>query len=53
MTGENINLLTESEWRTIHNALSVYQVQATARLKPILQELMDKVRDNYIAPYAK
>ncbi len=52
LSGANVNLLTESEWRTIHNALVVYQCttrDATRRQQ--LQTLMDKIRDEYIAPY--
>ena len=53
-------LLTEQEWRTIHNSLSVYQhhfEQAAGypshpeRVKQI-QQLMDKVRDNFISDHA-
>jgi hypothetical protein len=61
MKGENINLLNEQEWREIHNALSLVQSLTgdIAHLDPnyvfrrrhALQQLMDKVRDNYIAPY--
>ncbi len=45
--------LTETEWRTIHNALSVYQNQGGFVMegpRKRLQQLMDKIRDNYIAP---
>ena len=54
--------LTDFEWRKIHNALAYYQCQvgsftdtlsdwAIAERKWI-QQLMDKVRDNHIAPTA-
>jgi hypothetical protein len=49
-TGEAHVLLSEAEWRTIHNALAVYQCgfrQLPERTR--IQALMDKVRDNYIA----
>jgi hypothetical protein len=45
------NVLTEEEWRTIHNALAIYQCgyrQHDDRQR--IQQLMDKVRDYYIAP---
>lgn len=52
----DLNILTEEEWRTIHNALSVYQNQFGSvfltkyaiNKKQELQKLMDKVRDEYI-----
>jgi len=44
--------LNENEWRTIHNALAVYQCSSFtgdhAQRKSI-QQLMDKIRDNFIA----
>lgn len=48
--------LTEREWRTVHNALSVFQSQYgtirdteyAAKRRKEIQELMDKVRDNFI-----
>jgi hypothetical protein len=50
MSDENVNLLTQEEWRMIHNVLSDrqyrYFITMTERVK--LQELMNKVRDNYI-----
>ena len=56
----NVNILSDDEWRAIHNALSVYQcsfvvdqLQETAYVitkRKEIQQLMDKVRDNYIAP---
>jgi PHD/YefM family antitoxin component YafN of YafNO toxin-antitoxin module len=57
--GENVNLLSEAEWRMIHNALAVYRTQTRAsilterliNLGDQIQQLMDKVRDNYIASY--
>ena len=59
-TGENTNILSEKEWRTIHNALSAYQstfgsvflTDYTIEKKQELQQLMDKIRDHYIAPSA-
>lgn len=55
MTPENFNLLNESEWRVIYNALSVYE--SKFRLGSLksqeIQQLMDKVRDNYIPPFLK
>lgn len=41
---------SESEWRTIHNALAVFQCSTTEpeRRKDI-QRLMDKVRDEAIS----
>jgi hypothetical protein len=49
--------LTESEWRMIHNALSVYQStfgsiteSEWAQLQRVkIQQLMNKIRDNQIA----
>ena len=47
-------LFTTEEWRTIHNALSVYQCQFGSvaltdyAIKNRLQLLMDKIRDNCI-----
>jgi len=39
--------LTEAEWRTIHNALAVYQCEfASTGQRQIIQRVMDKVRDN-------
>ena len=51
-------LLSTEEWRTIHNALSVYQCQIGSihdtewaqNRRAQLQQLMDKIRDNYISP---
>lgn len=48
--------LTEHEWRTIHNALAIYQGQFgtisstpyTIKKREEIQRLMDKVRDNHI-----
>ena len=50
-------LLSEAEWRTIHNALSVYQstfgsitnTEWAIAQRSKLQQLMDKIRDNFIA----
>jgi hypothetical protein len=52
-------LLTEQEWRTIHNALSHFQATTgditdsewAADRRIMLQQLMDKIRDNFIAQY--
>ena len=49
-------LLTAQEWRTVHNALSIYQSQMgsitmtdlAARRRVEIQQLMDKIRDNFI-----
>lgn len=61
LNGSNVNILDEHEWRTIHNALSIMQAQTGSVEMPIwvtneiqrLQDLMDKIRDNYIAPYVQ
>ena len=53
-TRQNINLLSEEEWRRIHNALSVYRTQTRRKglikLGDEIQQLMDKVRNHYIPP---
>jgi len=44
--------LTETEWRTIHNALSIYQIRERRfgqRRVDEIQQLMDKIRDKFIA----
>jgi hypothetical protein len=59
LKGENVNLLDESEWRLIHNALSHYQsvfrngitTDSKVVMRSKCQKLMDKVRNNYITPY--
>lgn len=52
--GENVNLLTEEEWRIIHNALAIYQLQQNQlNTRTDVQSVMDKVRDYYIAPYVR
>jgi ketopantoate reductase len=46
--------LTEKEWRTIHNALAVFQCTTRdAQRRKEVQELMDKVRDEAIAVILK
>jgi len=50
-------LLSEQEWRQIHNALNVYQSTFGSitesgwalTQRDMLQKLMDKIRDNFIA----
>ena len=47
-------ILSEREWRTIHNALAIHQCgfrQQEDRQR--VQVLMDTVRDRFIAPYVK
>lgn len=46
----NVNILSQSEWRWIHNALAERQSQPfqTVESRQATQVLMDKVRDNYI-----
>lgn len=53
----NVNILTEEEWRMIHNALAAAQStvhwlapERERRRRQQYQQLMDKVRDNYIKP---
>lgn len=50
MSTTNVNLLSQSEWRQIHNSLSLDQLQAfrTAESRAAIQTLMEKIRDNYI-----
>jgi hypothetical protein len=56
MKGKTPAPLTEREWRMIHNALSVHQSQFV-KFDPKhlmvgqIQQLMDKVRDNYITKH--
>ena len=55
--------LTEREWRTIHNALAVYQAQTHLfgksykinyeQKRAEIQCLMDKIRDNFIQPQGR
>jgi len=44
-------LLTHDEWRTVHNALSLYQIEMKlgTRRSAEVQVLMDKIRDEFIA----
>ena len=54
MTTTNVNILTNAEWRMIHNALCTAQSAVHwsnpkfEERKQHFQQLMDKVRDNYI-----
>lgn len=50
MSTENVNILSQKEWRQIHNSLSLDQLQAfrTAESRAAIQDLMEKIRDNYI-----
>jgi len=50
MSDENVNLLTQEEWRTVHNAIANWQsVHPNPNYRAKLQRLMDKIRDSYIA----
>jgi len=45
-------LLTTQEWRTVHNALAVYQCSfREIQKRRELQLIMDKIRDNFIAQH--
>lgn len=50
MSTENVNLLSQQEWRFIHNALAARQSESfqSAVSRQAIQVLMNKVRDNYI-----
>jgi hypothetical protein len=49
MNDENVNLLSQEEWRVVHNALSDRQSRYTDQFqRQKLQALMNKIRDNYI-----
>jgi hypothetical protein len=54
-------LLSSEEWRMVHNGLSMYQStfgsihdsEYAAAQRAKLQQLMDKIRDNFIKPNDK
>src|SRR5262245_41718436 len=51
----SITILSESELRTIHNALAVHQCsyKGDSAMRQVIQQLMDKIRDQFIAKYVR